>query len=171
MLEPHLGQIEPLIIIPEYKTALPGGTRESQSDVFMLARHASGTVACTIEGKVDEPFGPTVCEQMAKETKGKRERLNYLCERLGLNGCPDDIHYQLLHRTASALIEADRFNASYAAMIVHSFSPDRRWFEAYAAFVQMLGGEAGPNESCCIVVGGRKLILGWACGDQKYRES
>ena len=70
LLEPHLGKIEPLIIVPEHKTALPGGTRESQSDVFMLARHEQGTVACTIEGKVDEPFGPTVGEQMARKPRG-----------------------------------------------------------------------------------------------------
>jgi hypothetical protein len=170
LLEPHVGKIEPLIIVPEHKTALPGGTRESQSDVFMLARHANGTVACTIEGKVDEPFGPTVQEQMAKESKGKRERLDYLCQRLGLKDCPNEIRYQLLHRTASALIEADRFDAKDAAMIVHSFSPDRRWFDAYAAFVRLLGGEAAADKSCSISIGGRRLILGWACGEPRFRE-
>lgn len=169
LLEPHLGKIEPLIIVPEHKTALPGGTRESQSDVFMLARHEQGTVACTIEGKVDEPFGRTVGEQMARETKGRRERLDYLCQRLGLGSCPGEIRYQLLHRTASALIEADRFAASDAAMIVHSFSPDRRWFDDFSAFVALLGGKAEIGRPTIIEGLSTRLILGWACGDPTFR--
>jgi hypothetical protein len=36
---------------------------------------------------------------------------------------PDAIRYQLLHRAASVVIEAERFNASYAVLPVHSFSP------------------------------------------------
>lgn len=171
VLEPHVGAVEPLLIVPEHKTPLPGGRRESQSDVFLLARHSAGTIACTIEGKVDEPFGPTVAEQMTSASAGKTERFDYLCAKLGLSGCPDPIHYQLLHRTVSALIEAERFNASHAAMIVHSFSPTSKWFEAYAAFVAMLGGEAKLDSACTVEVPGeRPLLLGWAKGDQRYRE-
>jgi len=95
LLEPHVGPVNPLIIVPEHKTPLPGGRRESQSDVFLLARHAKGTIACTIEGKVDEPFGPTVGQQMAEASPGRTERFDYLCERLGLSACPNHIHYQL----------------------------------------------------------------------------
>ncbi|MCY7271147.1 MAG: hypothetical protein LH485_03705, partial [Sphingomonas bacterium] len=170
LLEAELGKVEPLIIIPEHKTPLPGGQRESQSDVFVLARHASGTIACTIEGKVDEPFGPTVAQQMVEASSGKAERMDFLCRRLGLSECPGDVHYQLLHRTVSALIEADRFAASRAAMIVHSFSPERRWFDAYARFVEMLGGTAEADGATMVEVPGGTLLLGWACGDQRFRE-
>ena len=157
-----------LVIIPEYKTPLPGGRRESQSDVFLLARHATGTIACTVEGKVDEPFGPTVAQQMAATTPGKEERLAFLCGQLGLSQCPGEIHYQLLHRTASALIEAERFDTGDAAMIVHSFSPVRKWFDAFAAFVELLGGQI-DEASALIEVRGKKLLLGWASGDQRFR--
>jgi hypothetical protein len=171
VLEPSLGVIEPLVIIPEHKTPLPGGRRDSQSDVFMLARHQHGTVTCTIEGKVDEPFGPTVAQQMVEASAGKAERFDYLCARLGLNGCPDEVHYQLLHRTVSALIEAERFDASHAAMIVHSFSPVSKWFEAYAAFVELLGGVAKPDSACVVdVPEGKPLLLGWARGEAHFRE-
>lgn len=170
LLEAALGKIEPLLIIPERKTALPGGRRESQSDVFLLARHASGTVACTIEGKVDEPFGPTVAQQMMEVSSGKTERMDYLCQRLGLHECPGEVHYQLLHRSVSALIEADRFAANRAAMIVHSFSPERRWFDAYARFVELLGGTAEADGATTVEVPGGTLLLGWACGEQCYRE-
>jgi hypothetical protein len=167
-----LGPVEPLIIVPEHKTPLPGGNRESQSDVFLLARYSEGTIACTIEGKVDEPFGPTVGQQMVSASKGQAERMSYLCERLGLKACPDPIHYQLLHRTVSALIEAGRFRASEAAMIVHSFSPTKKWFDAFATFVDLLGGgEVRPNEAVVIDNVGIPLILGWAVGDQRFRLS
>jgi hypothetical protein len=165
-----LGPIEALIIIPEHKTPLPGGSRDSQSDVFLLARHSKGTIACTIEGKVDEPFGPTVGQQMVSPSAGQTLRMNHLCERLGLSGCPDGIHYQLLHRTVSALIEAERFDAQHAAMIVHSFSPTKKWFDAFAAFVDLLGG-AEARDGQPIVISGlsKPLILGWAVGDQRFR--
>lgn len=169
LLEANLGTVEPLIVIPEHKTVLPGGKRESQSDVFLLARHASGTVACAIEGKVDEPFGPTVAQQMTEASSGKTERMDYLCRRLGLSDCPGEVHYQLLHRSVSALIEAERFAANRAAMIVHSFSPDRRWFDAYARFVELLGGTAMVDGAAMVEVPGGTLLLGWACGDQRFR--
>ncbi|RYY05738.1 MAG: hypothetical protein EON55_25125, partial [Alphaproteobacteria bacterium] len=72
--------------------------------MFALVRHETGLVGCTVEGKVDEPFGPTVAQQMASPSPGKIERLAYLCDLLGISDCPPDVHYQLLHRTASALI-------------------------------------------------------------------
>lgn len=171
LLTPVVGVVEPLVIIPEHKTPLPGGQRESQSDVFMLGRHEAGTIACAIEGKVDEPFGPTVGKQMMEPSAGQRERMDFLCVRLGLQSCPDHIHYQLLHRTVSALIEAERFNATDAAMIVHSFSPERRWLAEFAAFVALLGGgEARVGEPVVIESLRRRLLLGWACGDQRFRK-
>jgi len=135
----------------------------------LLARHAAGTIACTIEGKVDEPFGPTVTEEMANASAGQQERMRYLCAMLGLTDCLGHVRYQLHHRTVSALIEGDRFHAADAAMIVHSFSPERRWFADFAAFVELLGGAV--EEGRPAVVGGlsKRLILGWACGDQAFR--
>ena len=43
-------EIEPLIIIPEYKVALPGGNRDSQNDAFLLTRIGDLTAAIMIEG-------------------------------------------------------------------------------------------------------------------------
>ena len=43
----------------------------------------------------------------------------------------DSIRYQLLHRAASAMVEARRFNAAHAMMLVHSFSPSDEWFDDY----------------------------------------
>lgn len=164
------GPCELLFAIPEHKTALPGGQRESQSDVFALVRHSTGLGTYTIEGKVDEPFGPTVGEWSVDASSGKIERLEYLCNLLGLNTCPPDVHYQLLHRTASALIEAHRFDANCAGMIVHSFSPERRWFDAFARFADLMGADASSDAAIRITVpSGKTLMLGWASGSQIFR--
>ena len=135
------GQIpELLLAVPEHKVPLPGGRRESQNDVFALLRCSGRTISMTVEGKVNEPFGPMLSEWLAEPTEGKRTRLAYLQDILGLpDDLPDDLYYQLLHRTASAVIEAGRFKTDAAAMLVHSFSQERKWFEAYAKFLELLG--------------------------------
>ena len=171
ILHAALGPTELCCAFPEHKTPLPGGSRDSQSDVFALGRHAKGLVACTIEGKVDEPFGPTIAQQMRLYSKGKAERLDYLCTMLGQNDCPPHIHYQLLHRTVSALIEAEKFACDDAAMIVHSFSSEQRWFEAFASFVELFGQDATTGHPISLTMAsGKHLHLGWACGDPQYLE-
>lgn len=164
------GPFELLLAIPEHKTPLPGGRRESQSDVFALIRHQQGLATCTIEGKVDEPFGPIVAEWIRDASPGKKERIAYICELLGLSEIPAAVHYQLLHRTASALIEADRFCATDSVMIVHSFSPEQRWFEAYERFCEVMGCRAEVGIPVVLTVpNGKRLVLGWACGEQQFR--
>ena len=172
LMEQAYGSGELLFAVPEHKTALPGGERKSQSDAFALVRHEGGLATYTIEGKVDEPFGPTVGEWSTNASPGKIERLGYLCAMLGLNACPADVRYQLLHRTVSALIEANRFDAKLAGMIVHSFSPERRWFPEFARFCALLGCEAEAGRAATTTVpSGKTLMLGWACGDQEFREA
>ena len=47
-----------LLALPEHKVQLPGSALgASQNDIFALIRVGTRTVAATIEGKVDEPFG------------------------------------------------------------------------------------------------------------------
>lgn len=72
------------------------------------------------------------------------------------------IRYQLLHRAASALVEAERYAAANAVLPVHSFSNQRAGFEDYKTFGSALGVsveygkfvDAGPRF-------GRRLLLGW----------
>jgi len=79
------------------------------------------------------------------------------------------IRYQLIHRTASALLEADRFCASHALMLVHSFSQSHAWFEDYAAFVGLYGREAVVNGVVHVgQVGGKELYLGWVVGEGEF---
>jgi len=165
---------ELLIAIPEHKVPLPGASHgDSQNDVFALVRAGSHTVAVAIEGKVNEPFDQILGKWLLNASDGKRQRLSFLCDLLGLREpLPDSVHYQLLHRTASALIEARRFKTDAAAMIVHSFSQDKKWFEEFANFVALFGAVAEPDKLAELSIGGPiPLYLGWACGERKFLEA
>ena len=138
---------ELLPAVPEWEVALPGGTRKSQNDVFALVRCAGRTISLTVEGKVNEPFGPTLAEWLSSTSPGKATRLEFLKRTLGLpEVLPNELYYQLLHRTASAVIEAERFRTDSASMVVHSFSPKRKWFEEYAQFVDLMGVKGTTGE-------------------------
>jgi len=131
---------EMLLGIPELQVDLPGGRRPSQTDLWVLGRVSNGLVSVAVEGKVAEPFGPTIGEWRVDASPGKAERLSFLLKELKMNEpAPDAIRYQLLHRTASAIIMAKRFHAAHAVMLVHSFSPTREWKGDFDAFARTLG--------------------------------
>lgn len=158
-----------LLALPEHKVPLPGGSRSSQNDIWVLARSEGKLISIAVEGKVSEPFGPTVQEWQTESSPGKSERLAYLLSLLGLSSVPDTTRYQLLHRTASAIFEAQRFNAAHAVMLVHSFSQSSEWFQDYAAFVSLMGGIA--KENGIVSVGARSgvpLHLAWVRGNAQY---
>jgi hypothetical protein len=167
---PDLAIAEPLLILPEWKVPLPGGARPSQNDVWVLAKNQTGLISLAVEGKVDEPFDKTIGEWKADASSGKEQRFAYLSEVLGTGQpIPDSIRYQLIHRTASAIIEAERFDARLAVMLVHSFSPNNEWFEDFRAFAALFGRTA---EVGCLVMAtatkGLPLYLGWVHGDERY---
>lgn len=164
------GSVELLVAIPEHKVALPGGGRESQCDVFALVRAADETIAVAVEAKINEPFGPTIGEWMTNASKGKIDRIRFICELLGLNAPPDaKLRYQLFHRTAAAVLEAARFKTDRAAMIVQSFSQEHRWFEDFVAFAALFGHEAEIGKAIVIALpSGRPLTLGWAVGSAAF---
>lgn len=141
--EAGLRNPELLLAIPEWKTALPGGHRESQTDVFALVKTEQGLLVCAIEAKVAEPFGPTISEWLDDASKGKLIRLNYLKHVLGIEGDIGHLRYQLFHRTASAMIETENFDGYAAAMIVQSFHKDALWKEDLDAFASAMGVEVG----------------------------
>lgn len=155
--------MEPLIIIPEHKVDLPGGSRPSQNDVWVLASHPTGLASITIEGKVAEPFGSTVGEWLQDASSNKKERLRFLSETLGL---PADLaltlRYQLLHRMASAIIEAKRFRADTAIMLVHSFSPDNIGLADFQAFAALFDATCNPGEVVRLRAGTSPTVwAGW----------
>jgi hypothetical protein len=159
-----------LIALAEHKVPLPGSvSAESQSDIFALVRAGARMFAVTVEGKVDESFGPPLSQWLENASPGKLERLKSIADVLGLRlPIPGDVHYQLLHRTASAVIEASRFKADAAVMLVHSFSPQRRWFDAFQHFVELFGREVETGKLTEIGSPKVPVLVGWACGDARF---
>lgn len=168
-------EIELLVAFPEYKVPLPGGIQPSQNDVFVLAKGKRQLISIAVEGKVSEPFGEMIVDWKerddgGKDDGGKQVRLHSLCDVLELDISKlDNIRYQLLHRTASAVIEAQRFNAINAVMLVHSFSPTNEWFEDYQSFLTLFGKKGKLNALVCAGKINRvKLYLGWVEGNRDY---
>lgn len=165
--------LEILLAIPEHEVPLPGGSRPSQTDLWVLARSRadSSLASVAVEGKVSESFGPVVSDWLKDDQGGKTERLRYLCQTLGVREptAIGSLRYQLLHRTASAVIEAGRFGAARAMMVVHSFSDQQVGFPDYVAFAQELGAEpAVGSMSRARDLGGVELWLGWVAGEPRY---
>src|ERR1700722_2731910 len=171
MLRPHDGDAELLLAIPEHKVRLPGASRgESQNDVFALARAGNVIFAIGVEGKVNEPFGEPLGDWLKNASVGKHERLEYICNLLPISlPLPERVYYRLLHRTASAVIEAQRFKTDAAAMIVHSFSADKKWFKEFAQFASLFNVDIAANELVAVRPNGNPpLYIGWACGDCRF---
>lgn len=158
------GPVELLAAIPEHKTPLPGGRAPSQSDLLVFVRIKNRVCAVTVEGKKDEGFGTTVGEWSKNASAGKIKRLKHIAAKLGLAYPPTgEIRYQLLHRTASAVIEAGRFNADCAATLVHSFSPQHESFGDFATFLSAFGIRSAKRDKIYKTTKpGIDLYFGWA---------
>ena len=111
---------------------------------------------------------------MLKNKGGKEDRLKFLCDQLILNtDLVGSIHYQLLHRTASAIIEAKKFNAQIALMLVHAFEKTKNKydesFQAYCRFLSIFGKQGKKNAITLLkIVGSVDLYTGWVNGNPEY---
>ena len=165
-----LNDVIPLLVIPEHKVPLPGGRAESQNDAFVLGSSHAGLVSMCIEGKVEEPFGQLVSKWRPDSSPGKRKRFDFLVDLLELQDADlSGTYYQLLHRTASAVIEAKRFHANTAVMLVHSFSQAHSWFAEFCDFANKFNVQAELNKvHHCDLRSGVDLYIGWIVGDARY---
>lgn len=143
---PPLAGAHLLIGLPAHKVPFEGGGHPSQNDLWALLRVGSALVSMAIEAKAGEKLDDFVKDWLPKdgERSRKPERLSALKIRLGI---PDidvsHIRYQLLHRTASALKEAERFGARTAVVLVQSFNraaDDESWKDVLK-FGEVMGVE------------------------------
>lgn len=167
--------LEPIAIFPEHQVYLDTKQAPSQNDLFVLARNATDLMTIMVEGKVDEPFGPTIADWLKSASDGKLRRLQFLKEQLNIAAIDNDrlgsIRYQLLHRTASALIEAKRHHARQAMMLVHSFSERASWLEDYQLFLALYGLQGDTNSIAGPVnINGIDLWYGWL-SDRKVTDT
>lgn len=157
-------ELTPLFGFPEYKINLPGGTRPSQTDLYVLAQdHEGGLFPIMVEGKAKETFGPLVSEWRKERSESGLERLDFLAKELELPFRDiDNLRYQLLHRTVSVLLEGRRIGAGRGMMLVHAFADNEDSFEDYRRFLVHFGIEAekdivqGP-----VVLGDFHLQFAW----------
>lgn len=157
-----LKDVEMLFGIPEYKVGLPGG-HASQNDLFVLVRTDKEIFPIMVEGKVNESFGPLIIEWKKDMSKGKKGRLDYLCKLLNLtNKNVDNIRYQLLHRTASAIITANKYHCKTAMILIHSFSQVNNSFKEYSDFSNLYNLKAYLDEIIGpVILNGVSVYWGW----------
>jgi hypothetical protein len=121
----------------------------------------------TIEAKAGEVFGELVKDWLPKQgvRSGKPERLSAIQGLLGIADADvSGIRYQLLHRTASALKEAERFRATKAIMLVQSFDrvADEQSWKDFIQFGEILGAKVGEGSLAKVNASTRvPLLIGW----------
>ena len=138
---PDFKELELLLVLPEYKVDLPGGTRPSQNDILAVFTTTKSLTVMTVEGKAKENFAELIIEW--KETKTENvieKRLGFILEKIGIKDKNiDSLRYQLFHRLASAVIVAEKFHAKNAIMIIQSFNDNNQenHFDDYVNFIKL----------------------------------
>lgn len=150
----------------ERKTDLGDGrASHSQADLFAILAVGEELAALGVEAKVDESFGQIVTDWLADASAGKQTRLEKLCALFNVD--PQTIghlRYQLFHRTAASIIEAKRYKARKAVMIVQSFCPNATGLSDCQIFFEALGmpGLKRDNLISPKSFDGVDLWVGWA---------
>jgi hypothetical protein len=144
--------------------ALGDGQRPTQTDLMAVLGLGDELAVLAVEAKVDESFGPTVDEWLVGASELKLRRLAYLTGLFSLDPAAcGPLRYQFLHRTASAVLEARRYRARRAVMLVQSFCPRASGFEDYVRFFAAVGctGLSPAVLSSSLEVGELSLRVGW----------
>jgi hypothetical protein len=142
------------------------GRGPSQTDLLALLEGRGGiSIALGVEGKVDEPFGEIVSDWL-DFSPDRLRRLARVIEKLNLkSSIIGELRYQLLHRTAALLIEAEQRQSSQAIMLVQSFSPNhiRAGFKDFQRFSAALGTPVDEPGVLSVPrrIQGIELRLGW----------
>ena len=148
----------------EQKTDLKTAGRWSQTELLAKLQIDDGLAVVGVHGKARETFGELVSTWLSKPGDWKRSRLERLCAdmELGLEAARG-LRYQLLHRTAATLYEAEQRGAQVALMLVHSFSPDDQSFDDFQSFTEAM---CAPVAKVNTISGpvprlSRDLYFGW----------
>lgn len=130
---PELSGLELEMAVVEKPGSLDSEITRSATDLMGYARNATGDpVILAVEGKAREPAGLSVRAWLrgdAREPRpgvtprqGRKRRFAFLCDRLGLAlDLECGLQYQLLHRTVSAVMEAELHGAVAAVLLIHAF--------------------------------------------------
>jgi hypothetical protein len=153
----------------EKETPLGTAGHPSQTDLLLVLRAGADLAIAVVEGKANESFGQYV-EDWDDGKATKTTRLKSLCRHLDLDATAvGKLRYQLIHRTVAALLEAERYGAGTALMIVQAFSDAPDSFDDFVKFSAALGIETRKKAALSPAkrVGGIALRLGWASSEPR----
>lgn len=167
---PELRDLRLLAAIPEWEEPLPGGSRASFTDILAVATNGGGLCTIAVEAKAGEDFGPTLSARRSDASDGQESRIAYL---QGLLGTTFDgaIRYQLLHRTASAILAARDFHARAAVMLVQAWNSRPELRGDFDAFADAMGADRRGGVRVVERSEGPKLFLVWCDGDPQFLQS
>jgi hypothetical protein len=166
-----LDNLQLLAAFPEWETELEGGVTTSKTDVLAICRNRKGLCVLAVEAKVNEDFGPLVEEKRKEPSPGQSARLKYLQELLGIAELSDAIRYQLLHRTASALLAGRLFHAETAVMLVQAFGDKSSQQKDFMIFAEMLNAREVTTGLYSIpATGTPTMYLAWCMGARQFLE-
>lgn len=147
-------------VYAEYPVFLPDSYRSPSKCDLMIFAEGPGNrkVVLALEAKCDEPFAQPVniwirtadkpvprsqrplFKQPSVPVLRKLRRLQLLNEILDIDILDDStLRYQLLHRTASAILTARQTFAEAAVVIIQAFSESERNFSDFESFCAILG--------------------------------
>ena len=123
----------------------------------------------TVEAKSGEALDRLIKEWLPAPDdltpSGKPKRLQFLRDYLGLQAIEvGELRYQLLHRAASAIVMGQRFGATAAIMLIHSFggSADEKTRDDCHVFCKAM--DAVPSGNALVATSRPSrlpLFIGW----------
>lgn len=154
-----LGSLEIKQIYAEFPVWLDTHTTPSKNDLMIFAEAPGNRkVVIAVESKCHESFAqplenwirtsdkplPRAQRKLFKSASGpvhrKVRRLNFLNTILSTNIDADSsVRYQLLHRTASAVLTARQTYAEAAVVLIQAFTESERNFQDFQDFCKLLG--------------------------------
>lgn len=169
--EASLADLRLLVARPEWEVALPGGETTSNTDILAICTNSAGLCIVAVEAKVHEDFGPLVGGKRSGASSDQLARIAYLEELFHVDRFADELRYQLIHRTASALLTARDFHASSAVMVVQAWDAPaarRTDFEAFCRAVSAV--QLAPLVFRLPAFAHPQLFVAWCDGDQSFQE-
>jgi hypothetical protein len=165
------GYGDPVLVlaVAEHKVDLPPNRKAaSQSDVWAVVNTSLGMLSLTVEAKAKEAFGDAILQKWREgngseaSKRNRLERWNFLCSHLPKADSFDHVRYQMLHRCASAVIEAKRLGIRHAAFVVQAFGAPTENFRDYAMVCDALKIASAPGSMATTAVNDIRLSIGWA---------
>jgi hypothetical protein len=164
---------ELLVAIAEHKVVFDGTGGDSQCDVWALLKTPVGTLSMSVEAKAREGFGDghqalgdwLLAGDSERSLQNRQSRWDSIRKNLppaeGADGYPE-VAYQLLHRCAAAVKEAERFGLQHAAFVVQAFGSPDESFQQFARMCHVMGVSAERDRLHVAAVGAISLGVGWA---------